>query len=244
MSRKILSAIILLIVISSCSKENNAVTQPPGQLPADSSDAAVIVDCSAQQGKVMRIEQANGTSTTSQIPGEKTKSWLQGLDQHMVRVWIQLRYVYNKGNIDYNYKYSGSNVGVEDALAFYSQTTDSLLVALSAYNTTSTWPLPQGDGFTNFIRDVLVHYKKEFPKIKYIEVGNEPDHAGETMATYYPIYQHYYEAVNKANDSLHLQADPIMVSNGPITGNISKMLDYDDGFLKAFTADKNTDKML
>lgn len=232
----------LTLIGAACERHEDSPPPTVEYPPADSTDAAVLVDCSEAQGPVMNIAVANGTSTTSPLPGQEAQSWLKGLDQHLVRVWIQLRYVYNKGNVDYNYQYSGSGVGVEDALAYYSQTCDSLLVALTAYNATTTWPLPQGDAFTQFIKTTLAYYKTKFPKIKYIEVGNEPDAGGETMATYYPIYQHYYQAINGVNDSLQLQGNPILVSNAPLTGNVPKMLNYADGFFKAYAADTNPDK--
>src|SRR5690606_27230846 len=101
-------------------------------------------------GDMMRIEKANVHSTTSPLPSEKAKTWIKNLNHSVLRTWIQLRYVYNNGNINYNYKYAGSDEPLESSLAFYSTCADSLLIALSAYNPSSAWPLPQGDDFKNF----------------------------------------------------------------------------------------------
>jgi hypothetical protein len=213
--------------------------------PVDESASRVVVDAGHPLGAVMRLEQASTHSTSSPLPGDATRAYLQGLDQTVVRTWIQTRYVYNKGNVDYNYKYDGSNVGAEDALRFYASTGKSILIALSAYTPTSTWPLPQGEAFTDFLRQTLIYYKSRYPNIRYIQVGNEPDANDETMATYYPIYRAYYRAVNQANDSLHLEgADRLLISNGPFTSNLANMLAYADGFLAAYAADLDPAKKL
>ena len=242
MKTALLFLLTLTFMVISCEKKQDSNPPAAEFPPADSSDAAVVVDCSDITGKVMNIASANGTSTTSPLPGANAQEWLKDLNQHLVRVWIQLRYVYNKGNVDYNYIYSGTNVGVEDALTYYSKTCDSLLVAVTAYNSSVTWPLPEGAAFTQFIKTTLAYYKTKFPKIKYIEVGNEPDAAGETMSTYYPIYQHYYQAIDGVNDSLDLKSNPILIGNAPLTGNVPKMLNYASGFFKAYAADKDPGK--
>jgi hypothetical protein len=212
---------------------------------ADEGASRIVVDAGHTLGAVMRLERASTHSTSSPLPGEAARTYLGGLDQDVVRTWIQTRYVYNKGNIDYNYKYESSDVGAEDALRFYASTGKSILIALSAYNATSTWPLPEGQAFEDFLRQTLVYYKSRYPNIRYIQVGNEPDAGDETMATYYPIYRAYYRAVNAANAELGLQGDDrLLVSNGPFTSNLANMLAYADGFLAAYAADPDPAKKL
>ena len=135
----------------------------------------ITVDCSVAQGNVMRFEQSNVHSTTSNLPGEKARTWLQALNQKTIRTWLALSTINSKG---YNYKYS-SDVPAETSLAYYSTCADSLLIALTAYKSSPTAPLP-GDGkgvlFQNFIKQTIIYYKNKFPKIKYIQAGNEPDY--------------------------------------------------------------------
>ena len=242
---------LFLAAIAACSDSASTRTIPlaPSASAAaqevDESTSRVVVDAGQTQGRVMRIEQASTHSTSSPLPSEATRAYLQGLDQDVVRTWIQVRYVYNKGNVDYNYKYAGSDVGAEDALRFYATTGKSVLIALSAYNPTSTWTLPTGDAFTEFLAQTLVYYKSKYPNIRYIQVGNEPDANDETMATYYPIYQQYYRAVNAANAQLGLDdANRILISNGPFTSNVPNMLKYADGFFAAYAADTDPAKKL
>ncbi|HEX6532961.1 MAG TPA: hypothetical protein VF041_00105 [Gemmatimonadaceae bacterium] len=211
----------------------------------DESGARVVVDAGQPMGPVMRFERASTASTSSPLPGEATRSYLRSLDEDIVRTWIQTRYVYNNGDIDYNYEFAGSHVGAEDALAFYASTSKSILIALSAYNPTSQWSMPEGTALDDFLAQTLIHYKSRYPNIRYIQVGNEPDANDETMATYYPIYQHYYRAVNAANAALHLTGDDrILIGNGAFTSNVPNMLEYADPFFAAFAADPDTAKKL
>ena len=213
--------------------------------PIDESLSRVVVDAGQTQGPVMRIERASTHSTSSPLPGEATRSYMQSLDQDVVRTWVQVRYVYNKGNVDYNYKYDGSGVGAEDALKFYATTGKQVLIALSAYTPTSTWTLPKGDAFVQFLTQTLVHYKSAYPNVRYIQVGNEPDANDETMATYYPIYRQYYQAVNAANAQLGLTGDDrLLISNGPFTSNVNNMVTYARTFFAAYAADTSSDKRL
>ncbi|CAN5777732.1 hypothetical protein BH23GEM5_BH23GEM5_10870 [soil metagenome] len=214
-------------------------------LPADEADSRIVVDAAQPLGAVMRMEKATTHSTSSPLPGEPTRSYMQGLDHEVVRTWIQTRYVYNKGDIDYNYKYELSGVGAEDALRFYATTGKSVLIALSAYKATSTWPLPQGEAFKDFLRETLIYYKSKYPNIRYIQVGNEPNASGETAETYYPIYRQYYRAVNEANAALGLgNGDRLLISNGAFTSNVTNMLAYADPFLAAYAADPDPTKKL
>jgi len=227
-----------------------APTPPPARAtaaaaPIDESQYRVVVDAATTLGPVMRFERATTHSTSSPMPGEPTRAYMQSLDHDLVRTWVQVRYVYNNGNVDYNYKYAGSNVGAEDAVGFYATTAKSVLIALSAYDPTSQWSLPTGQAFVDFLTTTLVHYKSRYPNVRYIQVGNEPDANDETMATYYPIYRQYYQAVNAANAQLGLTGtDRLLLSNGPFTSNLANMLAYADGFLAAYAADPDPAKKL
>ena len=227
-----------------------APTPPPARAtaaaaPIDESQDRVVVDAATTLGPVMRFERATTHSTSSPMPGEPTRAYMQSLDHDLVRTWVQVRYVYNNGNVDYNYKYAGSNVGAEDAVGFYATTAKSVLIALSAYDPTSQWSLPTGQAFVDFLTTTLVHYKSRYPNVRYIQVGNEPDANDETMDTYYPIYRSYYQAMNAANAQLGLTGSArILIGNGPFTSNLKNMLAYADGFVSAYAADPDTAKKL
>ncbi|WP_141675519.1 hypothetical protein [Formosa haliotis] len=220
---------------------------PDGEVPS----SEIQVDFDTNLGEIMNLSAYNGSSTTSAIPAVASETWLKQFDTKTTRVWVQLRFVYNNGNINYNYKYSGSNVPVEEALAFYSKTSDSLLVALSGHTSSSSYNMPEGDDYVNLVKETVLHYKRKFPKIKYIQVSNEPDLNKETMVTYYPVYKYYYKGLNSANAILKKEAEdagknysPILISNGAFTSNVPNMLDYAETFLDAYVADSDITKRL
>ncbi len=244
MKRRLLT-ILILAIAAGCVKNS---PQPPiplmPDLPAVVTPSLVTVDCSQQQGPVMEIHRYNGSSTTSDMPGAAASAWVQQLQTKLVRVWIQLVYVYNNGNINYNYTYSGNNMTVEDALSFYSSSSDSLLIAMSGHRNSGSYTMPTGDAYKNLVRETILYYKRKYPKIKYIHVGNEVDLGGETMVTYYPVYKNYYKGLSEANAILQAEYqlqgrsyDPILIGNSTITGNITSMLSYADSFVKAYAAD-------
>ncbi len=258
MSKKLIALAVCFSSLLGCVKEmkndnqllarSALLVQPT---PAEEAASTIVVDVAQKQGKVMEIERYNGSSTTSPLPGEASRLWLQGLRTRVTRAWIQLVFVYNNGNINYNYRYSGSNVPVEDALAFYSTTSDSLLIALSGHRNSGSFLMPTGVAYQNFVRETILHYKRKFPKIKYIQVSNEPDATPETMATYYPVYQHYYRGLNEANAILRaenlllgLSYDPILLSNGAFTSNVPNMLNYARTFFTSYSADPDPTKKL
>jgi hypothetical protein len=245
----------MLLLVTGCKKPTTASPDPVVIIEqpssADESSSTVIVDCNTSGGKMMEIEKYNGMSTTSPLPGDASRTYLQNLGTKMTRVWVQLVFVYNNGNINYNYKYATSNVGVEDALTFYSTTTDSLLICLSGHKNSGSNLVPTGTAYKDFVRQTILYYKRKYPKIKYIQCSNEPDFGGETMATYYPVYQNYYRALNEANEILRLENqsagipyDRILLSNGGLTSNIPGMLTYAKTFFTSYAADTDPNKKL
>ncbi|MGE6219486.1 hypothetical protein ACQKCH_06635 [Nubsella zeaxanthinifaciens] len=233
--------------LSACTKKSAQPLVPAmPTLPPITTTSAITVDCSQQQGNVMRLEQSNVHSSTSAMPGEKARTWLQAMNHKTIRTWLALRTIYNQG---YNYNYQGS-VRVEPSLDFYSTCADSLLVALTAYKPSVASPLP-GDGkgtlFQNFIKQTLIYYKTKYPKIKYIQAGNEPDYNGETAAEYYEVYKDYYKAVNAANAEMGLAGNNrIMLSNGAFTSttNFSALVSYASQFFALYAADPDPAKRL
>lgn len=258
--KTIFPGILLLALIGAgCAKKGaqtpDPVVTPPVTNPATGTNAPnnpngyptlVNVDCSQSQGNVMRIEQANVHSTTSALPGEKARTWLQGFHHNTIRTWLALSTINKLG---YNYKYEGGPT-VETSLAYYSTCADSLLVALTAYDGSASSPMPpKGIALQNFIQQTIIYYKTKFPKIKYIEAGNEPDYDGQTVTSYYEYYQDYYKAVNAANTQLGLTGNNrILLSNAPFTSSTTTggVVNYTftNSFLALYAADPDNSKKL
>lgn len=249
---------LIALVFAGCSKSspNNGIdpvtppTTPPSTYPAAPANpngypTIITADCGQTQGNVMRIEQANVHSTTSALPGEKARTWLLGLNQNTIRTWLALSTIVKSG---YNYKYDGGPT-VETSLAYYSTCADSLLVALTAYSSTSVTMPAHGTPMQNLIQQTIVYYKTKFPKIKYIEAGNEPDYNGESVNSYYDYYKDYYKAVNAANTQLGLTGNArIMLSNAPFTSSTTTggvvSYTFTNAFLALYAADTDPGKRL
>jgi hypothetical protein len=252
MIKKNLIGVLAIVALGfGCVKNSPQPTVPEmPTLQGGTSGAAtsvITVDAGVSLGNVTRFEQSNVHSTTSALPGEKTRTWLQGMNHKTIRTWLALRTINNEGQ---NYKYEGG-VPVETSLAFYSTCADSLLVALTAYNPTASLPLPgngKGALFQAFIKQQIVYYKTKFPKIKYIQAGNEPDFNGETAAAYYETYKDYYKAVNAANAELGLAGNnTIRLSNAAFTSStnfFTGTMDYANQFLTLYAADTDPGKRL
>lgn len=248
---KIIGVLAMMSLYLSCVKNSPQPSIPempdfPPPSTGVNASSVVTVDCGVEQGAVMRLEQSNVHSTTSQLPGEKSRLWLQSLNHKTIRTWLALRTIYNQG---YDYKLS-SGVDAETSLDFYSTCADSLLIALTAYTPSSSLPLPgggSGPAFQNYIRQVLVYYKTKYPKIKYIQAGNEPDYNGESAAEYYEVYKDYYKGVNAANAELGLAGNNrMMLSNGAFTSVtvLGTLINYADQFLALYAADPDPEKRL
>lgn len=254
-----LGAVLLALLAAGCSKKEGTPDPPAppsggGQNTSPYPDApnnpnnyptVISADCSQSQGNVMRIEQANVHSTSSALPGDKAKTWLQGMNHNTIRTWLALSTINRLG---YNYKYDGGPT-VETSLAYYSQCADSLLIALTAYHSTSTVMPAAGVPMQNFITQTIVYYKTKFPKIKYIEAGNEPDYDEESVTDYYNDYKDYYKGVNAANIQLGLTGkDRLMLSNAPFTSSTTTngVVDYTytNAFLALYAADTDPGKKL
>jgi hypothetical protein len=250
LTKRLFGMLAMISLGLACVKNSPQPTIPDmPELPpisGGSGSSVITIDCAVPQGEVMRFEQSNVHSTTSSLPGEKARTWLQALHHKTIRTWLALSTISSKG---YNYKYS-SGAEVETSLAYYSTCADSLLIALTAYKSSTATPLPgdgKGPAFQNYIKQTLIYYKNKFPKIKYIQAGNEPDYAGESAADYYEVYKDYYKAINAANAELGLAgSSSLLLSNGAFTSTttFSALVDYTNQFLTLYTADPDPAKRL
>ena len=68
------------------------------------------------------------------------------------------------------------------------------------------------DDYKMLIKEGLKHYKKLYPNIKYIQIGNEYNGGSFMKADedeYYPFYKIGYEALNEVNAELGLEGTVI-----------------------------------
>lgn len=92
----------------------------------------------------------------------------------------------------------------------------------------------------------LKHYKKLFPNIRYVQVGNEyhlNGFMGATDEEYYKFYKLGYEAVNEVNEEMRLEGShKILVGHSPPT-TVHAMTRLDK-ILELFSIDNNITKRI
>ncbi|BFT70059.1 S-layer homology domain-containing protein [Paenibacillus sp. P36] len=179
------------------------------------SNAMVSVDLAASQGELVRSEQYNNISDHGIYADQRNEDAQfyneQGLHGKVYRVWIHEYEVYDKDSGTYDYsKYM-------DYLSDMSKISDSLMLNIPGEVMTHKLGAPisglTGWGYTPeqvkpVIKRMIKDLKQMYPKIKYIEVLNEPNDPtwtanGVNKDNNYSYYKVYYEAVNEINAELN-----------------------------------------
>jgi len=101
------------------------------------------------------------------------------------------------------------------------------------------------DDWKMIFKKGLLHYKKLYPNIRYVEVCNEyaqKSFMAGTDEEYYQFYKLGYEAVNEVNEELQLQDTNRILVGGPVvTRPVIKQI---DAFLGLFAKDVTKNKTL
>ncbi|MBP1966844.1 S-layer homology domain-containing protein [Paenibacillus aceris] len=189
------------------------------------SNATVSVDLGASQGELVRTEQYNNISDYSIYPDQRKEDVQfyneQGLHAKVFRAWVHEYDVYDKdtGTFDYS-KYT-------DYLSDLSNISDSLMLNIPGEVMTHNLGVPitgrTGWGYSPdqvkpVIKRMIKDLKQMYPKIKYIEVLNEPNDPtwnanGVNKNNNYSYYKVYNEAINEINAELN-PATPLLIG-GP-----------------------------
>lgn len=140
-----------------------------------------------------------------------------------------------------------SPVHYYDYLKAFAGHSEEIILCIRRYERDildGTLPVSMED-YKMIFKKGLMHYKKLFPNIRYVQVGNEYHGGGFMRATdeeYYKFFRLGYKAINEVNEELGLTGkDRILVSNGPPTGPIMERL---DGFFELFAEDTDRHKRL
>lgn len=203
----------------------------------------VEVDFNESLGPRLQAERMNNLSRartfTEQRDADVEFYNQQGLHGEIYRVWVDAHRIRDPENPDSDtYDYGG----IPDYLADASRLSDSLLMVMDTrvevrdYGYTPAQIKP-------IIKTIMRDLKKQFPRIKYIEAFNEPDHnLGKVLKPeeLYDHYRVYYEAVNEINQELDPEV-PLQIG-GPA------FMQYNEPWMRAFldryTADTSPDKRL
>jgi len=117
-----------------------------------------------------------------------------------------------------------------DYLGAFSTHSEEILLNIRRYERDimdKNIPVSAND-YKMIIKEGLKHYKKLYPNIKYIQIGNEYNGGSFMKATedeYYPFYKIGYEAINEVNEELGLKGNNrILVGMSPPAGRTLERL--------------------
>ena len=184
------------------------------QSALDTLSLTVTVDVKQELGPMPKLHGYNNMTDFS-LEGDGDFLERNGLHATVTRVWAGPGYVQEKGWIE------GSKMS------------DYLLVAYDYTNPRRA----------KLVKMELKKLKQKYPKLRYIEVGNEFDYdqgKGHTAQSYYTVYKSMYQIVNEINAELKPET-PLEVG-GPTSSNYN--LPWITALLDAYAADTDPAKKL
>ena len=239
------------LAFTAASGQAQAPSAPaPTPAPASVQDAAITIDFGKARGPFLHPERYNNIgrwgNNTAQRDADVDFFNEQGLHGKIYRTWVITETVYDAKTGKYNYE------GLDDYLADISRLSDELLVVLDTRESMGKIGRKPAE-IKPFITTILRDLKQKFPKIKYIEAFNEPDHNARELVSpdqLYDYYKVYYQAVNEVNRELK-PAVPLLLG-GPVTGTCGSPwappgpnnLQWIPKFLDGYAADPDPAKRL
>ncbi|MFD3003666.1 hypothetical protein ACFS7Z_25135 [Pontibacter toksunensis] len=212
--------------------EANAKVPAAPHTAKDTASAVVTIDGSKKMGKLPRSAEYNNITRTDVLDSRDIALYKEhGLGAKVLRVWISDENIYDKKTGKYDYE------GVNEYLLAASPATDFFLVNVGVKWLIDEWADNPEQGMP-ILEKILTDLKVKFPKVRYIEVMNEPDFGPEyvnkvTPSNYYRYYKVVYEAINNVNAKVK-PAVPLEVG-GPAVAK------FDLKWLTAFLDDYKND---
>jgi hypothetical protein len=213
-------------------------------------EAKVVVDFGKSRGQLVRTERYNNLTRAHRWVEQRDADVQfyneQGLHGHIYRVWIIAEDIHDPSSGSYNFEV------VEDYLADVSRLSDELLIVMDTRQSIGK-DRHTPEQIKPVIKTIMRELKRRFPRIKYVEAFNEPDHDLRNVITpegLYDYYRVYYEAVNEINRELAPKV-PLLVG-GPATGSCGSPwappgpnnAQWIPKFLDRYAADTNPRKKL
>jgi hypothetical protein len=207
---------------------------------AGNQSATVTVDFDQSRGEFVHPERYNNFTRWNRWQPQRDADIQflneQGLHGQVYKVWVDAERIHDPETDTYDY------TGVDDYLADASLVSDELLVVMDTRVSVRDMGRSPED-IRPIIRRIMTDLKKRFPRIRYIEAFNEPDHnlaKSLTPAGLYDYYKVYYEEVNAINRELQPQVPLEVGGPGYMQYNEPWLLP----FLDRYAADPSPDKRL
>lgn len=202
--------------------------------------ATVTVDFDQSRGEFLHPERYNNFTRWNRWMPQRDADIRflneQNLHGKVYKVWIDAERIHDPATDTYDY------TGVDDYLADASLLSDELLIVMDTRVSVRDMGRKPED-IRPIIRRIMTDLKKRYPRIRYVEAFNEPDHNLAKVITpseLYDYYKIYYEEVNAINRELQPHV-PLEVG-GP--GNMQFDEKWMNGFLDRYAEDPSPDKRL
>jgi len=227
--------------------------QPAGGASAASSQPAATVrvdvdaagDLGALNNPAWYHNQADHISPLA--PGDLQR--VRDLRPPVARAWLKPDRYYDPVTDTYDFNYdSGGGASVYDYLAQVSSYADEIVVNLDQCGRALMTPSRPGE-CRAVLETGLEHYKLRYPKLRYVELFNEPDKTWRpepherpavAIADYYQWYRVGYQVVNDVNERLR-PSRPLVVG-GPAAYTFDQP--FLQRFLDLYRADTDPTKRL
>jgi hypothetical protein len=131
------------------------------------------------------------------------------LRPRVTRAWLKPNRYYDPDTRTYNFDYdAGGGSSTHDYIAQVSSYADEIVINLDQCDRLLMVP-PREHECAQVLEVGLEHYKRMFPKVRYVELFNEPDKTwppqaherpAVAVADYYRWYRVGYQAVNAVNE--------------------------------------------
>lgn len=207
--------------------------------------AQVNADFNQESRDFLRYEKYNNSHAAQSAINYRAEDYAYmnkiGLNTNIMRVWTAPGLIYDIEAQQYNLTF------FDNQLAQISQVTEEILVnpIYASHLKDAKWT---EEKYREVLREMLMHFKANFPKVVYVECLNEydilPKTDGKIMTEedYYSIYKLYYEVVNEVNAELNPEK-PLKVG-GPVLSNLFGKTEKMNTFLTNYKNDVNSDKKL
>ncbi len=208
--------------------------------PALDSKDNVTVNFSQSRGDFLHPERYNNFTRWNRWQPQRDADIRflneQGLHGEIYKVWVDAERIHDPKTDTYDYS------GLDDYLADASLVSDELLMVMDTRISVRDMGRSPAD-IKPIIKRIMTDLKARFPRIRYVEAFNEPDHnlaKNVTPAGLYDYYKVYYEAVNEINRELQPQVPLELGGPGYMQYNETWMY----AFLDRYAADTSPDKKL
>lgn len=213
-------------------------TKSVPQIAKDTISSKIIVDFNLPKKELVRTEKYNNIALEVLTDADINFYNKSGLHEKILRVWMVDEEFYNFETGTYMLNTH------DEYLTQASKVTDNLIINFGGSGIVTHFA-ESPEKILPIYTKILTYLKNKFPKIRFVEVMNEPDYGGEYVKhvnknTYYQFYKYAAKAVVEINQKYKPKV-PLEIG-GPAIAQLN--IDFLGAFLDDFKNDKDPMKKL